>query len=300
MKRQTHASKGQGMRSVLLYVRRMPGSGPQWTRVRNLVLTIGLAMLVTGVIGVRYGRAQATDQNCSSDPSSPDACAPNGNAEAPSAGVNSQGTERNCSSDPASPEACAPSGSTGDAQAPSRDGAQGTDQACGAESSPEACGPNGEADTASPSEAEEPGSAGEAAGGSQYTVDEQKCIQACGGSSGSESCLRNCAQQSMGNAPPQNAGAQGPPTSNSRQPKGAPATPAGCAFPETSKRAAGGSGTQSLQESAITLRSIHADPSLRRKTAALRQRRFPCWHGECERTADGSSGRRRLRSRAGR
>ena len=137
------------MHSVFHLIRRMAEFGTRGTRVRNLVLKIGLAILVSGVIVAQHGRAQATDQKCSSDVNSPDACAPDSDAQVPTAGDNSQGTGKNCSSDPASPDACAPNSEAGETQAPSGGGSgtQGASQSCGAEGSPEACGPNGQAET---------------------------------------------------------------------------------------------------------------------------------------------------------
>ena len=224
------------MRSVLLCVRRMPESGSLWTRVRNLVLTIGLAMLASGVLAVQYGRAQATEQNCSSNGDSPEACAPNGEAQPPSAGESEQGAEKkNCTSDDGTPVACASSADSGEAQTPTDGGNsdQGPSQPCGAEGTPEACGPNSEAETPTASQAQDSNSAGNGANsetgaqGAGFTPEEQKCIRACGDSSASESCLRSCVQAGNGKASPQNAGAQGPPQNNSRQPRGALVTPPG-------------------------------------------------------------------------
>jgi protein involved in polysaccharide export with SLBB domain len=223
------------LHNVFHLIRRIAEFGTRRTRVRNLMFTIGLATLVSGVIVVQRGRAQATDQNCSSDANSPDACAPNGEAQTPSSGDNSQGTEKNCNSDEASTGACAPNGEAGEAQAPSGggNGAQEPGQSCGAEGSPEACGPNGQAETPTTSEAQEPNSTGNGAaqenGGAEtrYGTDEEKCIQACAQSSDAESCLRSCAQSSKAKAAAGNGNGQAPSPNNSRQPRGAHVTPAG-------------------------------------------------------------------------
>ena len=191
------------MRNVVHLIRRIAEFGNRRTRVRNLVFTIGLAMLVSGVFVSQRGRAQATDRNCSSDQNSPDACAPNGEAG---------GTP-------------APSGGGS--------GTQGASQTCGAEGSPEACGPNGQAETPTPSEAQEPnsvvnGAASETgAEGTEYGTDEEKCIQACGQSSDAESCLRSCAQSSKAKPAAGNGGDQAPSASNSKPAAGAHETLAG-------------------------------------------------------------------------
>jgi protein involved in polysaccharide export with SLBB domain len=211
------------------------------TRVRGLVVTLGLAMLASGVIGDQHLRAQTTGQNCSSDENSPEACAPNSAAQTSSAGDNGQGTEKNCTADDGSAEACASNGGGNETQAPSSggSGAREPSQSCGTESSPEACGPNGEAETPTANAGQEPGNAsngaesGTGAGsgngidGSDYGVDQEKCIQACGESSDAESCLRSCAQSSKAKASSQNGGAQSPSPNPSRQATGAKATPAG-------------------------------------------------------------------------
>ena len=192
-------------------------------------------MLVSGVIAVQCGRAQATDQNCSSNGGSPEACAPNGEAQAPSNGESTQRAEKNCTSDDGSPEACSPNGEADEAQAPSRgsNSAEGPSQSCGAEGSPEACGPNGEAETPTASQAQEPNSAGNGANSetgadrTEYGNDEDKCIQACSESSDPESCSRNCAQSSKAKASPQNGGAQTPSPDTSKKATGAKVTPAG-------------------------------------------------------------------------
>ena len=228
------------MRNVLHLILRMAGSGILRSRVRNLAFTIGLAILFFAVQRVQ---AQATDQNCSSDENSPEACATNGNARAPSSGDSAQGPEQNsvqapeqsCSSDETSPDACAPKGPATEAQAPpdSGSGEQGASQYCGAEDSPEACGPNGQAKTPTPNEAQEPNSAGDGAAsetgaqGTEYGTDEEKCIQACGESSDAESCLRSCAQSSKAKASPRNGAAPVPSPNNSRKATDAHATPAG-------------------------------------------------------------------------
>jgi protein involved in polysaccharide export with SLBB domain len=210
--------------------------GARRTRLRNLVFAIGLAMLVFGVIAVQCGRAQATDQNCSSNGGSSEACAPNGEAQAPSNGESTQGAEKNCTSYDGSPEACPPNGEAGEAQAPPSSGgnsAEGPSQSCGAEGSPEACGPNGEAETPTANQAQEPNSAGNStnsetgADRTEYSTDEDKCIQACSESSDAETCSRNCAQSSKAKASPQNGGAQTPSPDTSKKATGAKVTPAG-------------------------------------------------------------------------
>jgi len=176
--------------------------GAPRTRLRNLLFTIGLAMLVSGVFAVQRGRAQATDQNCSSDDGTAEACAPKGEAD--------------------------------EAQAPSASGssAQELNRSCGAEGSPEACGPNGQAETPTASRAQEPnssvngGASETGVEGTEYGTDEEKCIQSCGESSDAESCLRTCAQSSKAKASPGNTSGQAPAPSNPGKAAGANVTPA--------------------------------------------------------------------------
>ena len=82
------------MHNVFHLIRRLAEFEVRRTRIRNLVLTIGLAMLVLGVIAVQDGRAQATDQNSGAEEGSAQASAqsreaqapPSDEAQAPSAG----------------------------------------------------------------------------------------------------------------------------------------------------------------------------------------------------------------------
>ncbi len=237
---QTAASEGKELRNVMHFNRRMPEFGPHWTRIRNLVFTFGLTMLICGVFAVQRGRAQTPDQNCGTE-SAPEACPSNGDAQAPSAGGGAQGTEQNCSANVGSTEACAPNGeaqtpSAGQAQAPSPGGgAQGTEQNCSANvGSTEACAPNGEAETPSAGESQAPTAAGggaaeSGASGTGYSGDAEKCIQTCAESNNIASCVQECAQRSEAKAPARNGGAQTPAPNNRGQAAGAHATPAGSA-----------------------------------------------------------------------
>src|ERR1700734_1034117 len=107
MNRETPVSKGYEMRSALLYIQRMSESRPRWTRIRNLLFNLGLAVLIGGMIGVQRGHSQTTDQSCKAG--NPDeACAPGDGSQTPSAADNgAQATDQNCSAGN-SDEACAP------------------------------------------------------------------------------------------------------------------------------------------------------------------------------------------------
>lgn len=220
----TKFGEGKELQRVFHFMRRMAEFGVRRTRVRSLVCAFGLAMLVSGVVSVQRVRAQATAQNCSSDPNSPDACPPNDAAQAPPAADAAQGPE-NCTAPDGSSEACSPGTDGGPAQGPSENtgSAEAPDQSCGAEGSAESCGPNGEANRPTANEGQEPNSAGNGAppeAGNQmpvYDGDEQRCIQECGESKDVESCLRNCAQASGAAAQNQNGAPGSQKTNTTRQ-----------------------------------------------------------------------------------
>ena len=71
------------MRSVLFYIRRMTESRPGWARIRNLLFTLGLAILICGVIGVQRGHAQGTSQSGNAE-SSAQSSAPGNDTQSPS------------------------------------------------------------------------------------------------------------------------------------------------------------------------------------------------------------------------
>ena len=71
------------MHNVFHLIRRLAEFEVRRTRIRNLVLTIGLAMLVFGVIAVQYGRAQATGRNSGAEEGSAQASAQSRDAQAP-------------------------------------------------------------------------------------------------------------------------------------------------------------------------------------------------------------------------
>jgi len=101
------------MRNALLYIRRMSESRPRWTRIHNLLFTLGLAILICGVIGVQRGHSQTTGQNCSAG-NLDEACAPGDESQAPSAAANgAQVRDQNSGAREASPEAPAPSDEPG-------------------------------------------------------------------------------------------------------------------------------------------------------------------------------------------
>ncbi len=241
----------------------MAGLGPQWTRIRSLVVTFGFVILVCGVIAVQPGRAQETDQNCGSE-GSPEACAPNHSAqgpyageaqepsggeaeppsasepEAPTAGENAQRAGQNCSSGQSSSDTCGPNGEAqtpqngegqapqnGEGQAPSANGsgARSGNQNCDAESSPGACSPNSEAQ---PANAAGRGVAGEnGIPGTGYGTDIESCLKTCADSGDVASCVQNCAQSSQNTVPAKNGRGQAPSPNNSRQMSGASSTARG-------------------------------------------------------------------------
>ncbi len=133
------------MRSVLLYIRRMTESRPRWTRVRDLLFTFGLAVLICGVIAVQRSRAQGTDQNSNAEGPA-QTSAQNTEAQAPPAsGSDAQGTDQSSNAEgPA--QTAAPNGET---QAPpsSGSGAQGTGQSSNAESCLQACAQSSNAES---------------------------------------------------------------------------------------------------------------------------------------------------------
>jgi len=220
---------------------------PHWTRIRSLLVTFGLAILVCGVFAVQRGHAQDTEQNCGPE-GSPEACAPNDAAqgpyagqaqgpsggeaetpsasepEAPTAGDNAQRASQNCSSGQGSSDACGPNG---EAQTPSANGGgtQSGNQNCDAESSPGACSANSEAQTPNASGR---GAAGEnGTPGTGYGVDVESCLQTCADSGDVASCVQNCAQISQSKVPVKNGGARAPSPNNSQQTTGAHASPRG-------------------------------------------------------------------------
>jgi protein involved in polysaccharide export with SLBB domain len=117
MNRETPASKGYEMRNALLYIRRMSGSLPRWTRIGSLELTFISAMLICAAVAVPPGRAQGTGQNSSAGSSS-QSSSPDNNTQAPSAGDTqaptaagngAQAADQNSGEEDASPEASAQS-----------------------------------------------------------------------------------------------------------------------------------------------------------------------------------------------
>jgi protein involved in polysaccharide export with SLBB domain len=130
MESQTEVSKGKKLRNVLLSIQRTTESRPHGTRIRNLVLTIGLAALICGVIGIQRGRAQGTDQNSAANEGSSGASAQSTGAKAPTADE---------AQAPTADEAQAPTADEAQAPTAAGSGTTGTDQAGDTESCVQAC-----------------------------------------------------------------------------------------------------------------------------------------------------------------
>ncbi len=226
---QTETSEGIEVCNVntLDYIRRMTKSGLGWSRIRDFWFALGLAVLICGFLVVPRGSAQGTDQNCGTGAST-ETCAPNGEAQAPSAeDSGGQRADQSCGSDEGSTEPCGPNGeaeapSAGEVHAPTAgdSGAQGEGQKCsGDEGTTEACTPSDEAQTPTA-----PNSGPAAESGSSETEqssEAESCIQECGESSDTESCLRTCAQSREAKAPAKNGGAQQPSPNRRGQAAGA-------------------------------------------------------------------------------